>query len=165
MSEEETETVIWLVRHHLLMSRIAFHRDLSDPKSIIDFAETVQSLERLRLLLLLTVADIRAVGPNVWNNWKASLLRELYFATEAHLSGGHEATGREARIEGAKYAVRETLATSPEGELEKFMNLGYPSYWLSLDTATHVRNAKFVGRTERAARRCPSTFMSMRSMT
>ena len=150
MSDEETETVAWLVRHHLLMSRIAFHRDLSDPKSIIDFAETVQSLERLRLLLLLTVADIRAVGPNVWNNWKASLLRELYFATEAHLSGGHEATGREARIEGAKYAVRETLATSPEGELEKFMNLGYPSYWLSLDTATHVRNAKFIGRAEKS---------------
>ena len=104
----------------------------------------------MRLLLLLTVADIRAVGPNVWNNWKASLLRELYFATEAHLSGGHEATGREDRIEGAKYAVREMLATSPEGVLEKFMKLGYPSYWLSLDTATHVRNAKFVGSAEKS---------------
>ena len=150
MSEEETETVAWLVRHHLLMSRIAFHRDLSDPKSIIDFAETVQSLERLRLLLLLTVADIRAVGPNVWNNWKASLLRELYFATEAHLSGGHDSTGRGPRIEGAKHAVRERLETAPECELEKFLNLGYPSYWLSLDTGTHVRNAKFIGKAEKS---------------
>lgn len=144
MSEEETETVAWLVRHHLLMSRIAFHRDLSDPKSIIDFAETVQSLERLRLLLLLTVADIRAVGPNVWNNWKASLLRELYFATEAHLSGGHDATGREARIEGAKRAAYETLSSSTGGDWEHFLTLGYPSYWLSQDTVTHVRNAKFI---------------------
>ena len=151
LSEEETETVAWLVRHHLLMSRIAFHRDLSDPKSIIDFAETVQSLERLRLLLLLTVADIRAVGPNVWNNWKASLLRELYLATEAHLSGGHEATGREARIEGAKHAVRGALATWPEGELEFFLGLGYPSYWLSLDSETHVRNAQFIGGAEKSA--------------
>ncbi|MDA0651813.1 MAG: [protein-PII] uridylyltransferase [Proteobacteria bacterium] len=150
LSEEETETVAWLVRHHLLMSRIAFHRDLSEPKSIIDFAETVQSLERLRLLLLLTVSDIRAVGPNVWNNWKASLLRELYLATEAHLSGGHEATGREARIEGAKHAVREALATWPEGELEFFLGLGYPSYWLSLDTETHVRNARFIAGVEKS---------------
>ena len=150
MSEEETETVAWLVRNHLLMSRIAFHRDLSDPKSITDFAETVQSLERLRLLLLLTVADIRAVGPNVWNNWKASLLRELYYASEAHLSGGHDATGREARIEGAKHAVRETMATLPEADVEQFLNLGYPSYWLSLDTVTHVRNARFIGKAEKS---------------
>ena len=76
LSSEETETVSWLVKNHLLMSRIAFHRDLGDPKSINDFLEKVQSLERLRLLFLLTVADICAVGPNVWNNWKASLLRE-----------------------------------------------------------------------------------------
>ena len=150
MSEEETETVAWLVRHHLLMSRIAFHRDLSDPKSIIDFAETVQSLERLRLLLLLTVADIRAVGPNVWNNWKASLLRELYLATEAHLSGGHDATGREARLAGAKHAVREALADVAEHDLEEFLGLGYPSYWLSLDTATHVRNAEFIRNSEKS---------------
>jgi [protein-PII] uridylyltransferase len=150
MSEEETETVIWLVRHHLLMSRIAFHRDLSDPKSIIDFAETVQSLERLRLLLVLTVADIRAVGPNVWNNWKASLLRELYLATAAHLSGGNEATGREARIEGAKQAAAEALAALPEIDVAKFLALGYPSYWLSQDTPTQVRNAKFITEAEKA---------------
>jgi [protein-PII] uridylyltransferase len=132
----------------LLMSRIAFHRDLSDPKSIRDFANIVQSLERLRLLLLLTVADIRAVGPSVWNNWKASLLRELYFATEAQLSGGHNATGREARIEEAKSAVRERLESWAEEEREKFVALGYPSYWLSIDTETHLRHAKIIHKAE-----------------
>jgi len=148
LSAEETETVVWLVRQHLLMSRIAFHRDLTDPKSIRDFADTVQSLERLRLLLLLTVADIRAVGPSVWNNWKASLLRELYFATEAQLSGGHNATGREVRIEGAKLAVRQRLEDWPEDKREAFVSLGYPSYWLSIDTETHLRHAEIVRRAE-----------------
>jgi len=149
LSAEETETVAWLVREHLLMSRIAFHRDLTDPKSIGDFADTIQSLERLRLLLLLTVADIRAVGPNVWNNWKASLLRELYFATEAQLSGGHNATGREARIDQAKTAVREGLKGWDDGSREKFVALGYPSYWLSVDTKVHLRHAEIVRIAER----------------
>ena len=148
LSDEETETVSWLVRHHLMMSRIAFHRDLNDPKSIIDFTEQVQSLERLRLLLLLTVVDIRAVGPNVWNNWKASLLRELYYAAEARLSGGHDTTGRERRIGGAKEAVREALADWPAKDVEHFLDLGYPSYWLSLDTDTQQRHAALIRRAE-----------------
>ncbi len=148
LSPEEIETVSWLVEYHLLMSRIAFHRDLSDPKSILDFSETVQSLERLRLLLLLTVCDIRAVGPNVWNNWKASLLRELYYATEAHLSGGHDAKGRETRIKAAKAAARDGLKGWKAADVEWFLELGYPSYWLSLDTETHVRNANFARKAE-----------------
>ena len=78
LTEEETETVSWLVRHHLLMSNTALKRDLDDPKTIIDFCDVVQSPERLKLLLVLTCADIRAVGPKVWNDWKATLLRELY---------------------------------------------------------------------------------------
>ena len=85
LSDEETETVAWLVRWHLLMSGTAFKLDIGDPKTIADFVERVQSPERLKLLLVLTVADIRAVGPNVWNGWKATLLRELYHrATDAH---------------------------------------------------------------------------------
>ncbi len=77
-SPEETETAAWLVKHHLLFSNTAFKRDIDDPKTIQDFVATVQSPERLKLLLALTVADIRAVGPGVWNGWKAALLRELY---------------------------------------------------------------------------------------
>ena len=75
LTAEETETVAWLVRYHLVMSNTAFRRDIEDPKTIADFTDVVQSMERLRLLLVLTVADIRAVGPKVWNGWKAQLLR------------------------------------------------------------------------------------------
>src|SRR5690606_24075843 len=109
-TEEETETVSWLVLHHLKMSDTAFKRDIDDPQTIRDFAELVQSTERLRLLLLLTVADIRAVGPNTWTAWKAALLRELYWHTEELLSGGLITEGRERRVEAAKAALAPTLS-------------------------------------------------------
>ena len=90
----ETETVAWLVRYHLLMSATAFKRDLADPKTIEDFVRQVQSPERLRLLLILTVVDIRAVGPGVWNEWKRVLLRTLFDAAEERLRLGHKQRGR-----------------------------------------------------------------------
>jgi [protein-PII] uridylyltransferase len=77
LSDEQVETTAWLVEHHLLMSQTAFKRDIEDPKTVSDLVEVIQSPERLRLLLVLTAADIRAVGPNVWNGWKGQLLREL----------------------------------------------------------------------------------------
>jgi [protein-PII] uridylyltransferase len=146
LSQEETETVGWLVRHHLLMSRIAFHRDLSDNKSILDFVEQVQSVERLRLLLCLTVADIRAVGPSVWNNWKASLLRELYCAAEARLSGGHESTGVQVRVQTARQELNSSLLANgwKAEDVEEILALGYQSYWLSFDTAIHKRHAVLI---------------------
>src|SRR3546814_20788185 len=78
LTPAETETVAWLVEYHLLMSSTAFRRDLADFKTILDFAEIVQSPERLRLLLVLTVVAIRAVGPAVWNGWKSQRLSDLY---------------------------------------------------------------------------------------
>src|SRR3546814_16492895 len=81
------------------MSSTAFRRDLADFKTILDFAEIVQSPERLRLLLVLTVVDIRAVGPAVWNGWKRQLLSDLYEAAEEVLRLGHKQTGRSVRIE------------------------------------------------------------------
>ena len=94
----ETETVSWLVRYHLLMSATAFKRDLADPKAIEDFVHQVQSPERLRLLLILTVVDIRAVGPGVWNEWKRVLLRTLFDAAEERLRLGHKQRGRSELI-------------------------------------------------------------------
>ncbi|MFK7866556.1 MAG: [protein-PII] uridylyltransferase [Alphaproteobacteria bacterium] len=88
LNKEETADAAWLVNHHLAMSKTATKRDLDDPKTIKDFVELVQSPELLRMLLCLTVVDIRAVGPNSWNNWKASLLRALYQRAEAAMLGG-----------------------------------------------------------------------------
>jgi [protein-PII] uridylyltransferase len=84
----KTELVAWLVEHHLVMSDYAQKRDVTDPRTIESFAAIVENPERMRLLLVLTVADIRAVGPGVWNGWKGQLLRELYTATEAVFRGG-----------------------------------------------------------------------------
>ncbi|CAN5359976.1 hypothetical protein BH10PSE13_BH10PSE13_13210 [soil metagenome] len=98
MTPAETETVAWLVRYHLLMSATAFKRDLSDYKTILDFAAEVQTLERLRLLAVLTIVDIRAVGPGVWNGWKRQLLTELYESTEELVRPGHKQRGRKERI-------------------------------------------------------------------
>jgi [protein-PII] uridylyltransferase len=81
LTAAETELVAWLIEEHLTMSNVAHSRDLSDPKTLQDFAAKVQSPERLKLLMVLTVADIRAVGPGVWNGWKGQLLRTLYNKT------------------------------------------------------------------------------------
>src|SRR5581483_10428939 len=85
LAPAEVADVVWLVEHHLTMSDTAQRRDIADPKTVQDFVKAVQTPERLRLLLLLTTADIRAVGPGVWNGWKGALLRELYFAAEAKM--------------------------------------------------------------------------------
>lgn len=148
LSPEETETVSWLVLHHLLISQTAFKRDIEDPKTILDIADVVQSPERLRLLLVLTVADMRAVGPKVWNGWKATLLREVYWRVSEVLAGGLTVPERDVRVARAKEAVGEALAGWPQAEIERYLALGYPGYWLSFDAETHVRHACIVREAE-----------------
>ncbi len=98
LSPADTETVAWLIEYHLVMSTVAQSRDLSDRKTIENFAAVAQSLERLKLLIILTTADIRAVGPGVWNGWKAQLLRTLYYETEPVLTGGFSEVNRAQRV-------------------------------------------------------------------
>ena len=105
----------WLVRNHLVMSRFAFKRDSEDPKTISDFVSIVQSPERLKLLLVLTVTDIRAVGPNVWNGWKGQLLRELYLEAGAAMATGDPQGRRAQRIGRAKEKLADALQRLPEG--------------------------------------------------
>ena len=144
LSAEETDTVSWLVLHHLLLSQTAFKRDIDDPKTILDLADTIQSPERLRLLLILTVADMRAVSPKVWNGWKATLLRELFGRVADVLAGGLSTTERDVRVARAKEAVAAQLHEWPAAQLQHFLNLGYPAYWLSFDPDTHARHARLV---------------------
>ena len=139
------------------MSKTAFKRDIDDPQTIADFAAQVQSLERLRLLLVLTVADIRAVGPKTWNGWKAQLLRDLYHRAEEQLSGGLIAEGREARAAAATAALRAELADWNAEDIDTHLARGTASYWLSFDTATLARHARLVRTAEaREQRRCRS---------
>jgi [protein-PII] uridylyltransferase len=144
LTPEETETVSWLVLNHLLVSQTAFKRDIDDPKTILDIAEVVQSPERLRLLLVLTVADMRAVGPKVWNGWKATLLRELYWRVAEVLAGGLSVPERDVRVARAKQAAAAMLEDRPKPEVERFLGLGYPGYWLSFDPETHARHAALI---------------------
>ena len=143
LSKSETELTAWLVREHLTMSNVAQSRDLSDPKTIHDFADVVQTRERLKLLLLLTVADIRAVGPGTWNGWKGQLLRELYYAAEPIVGGARvaEPESRKARIEAAKAALRAALDDWPEDILGRFIENQYSDYWLRTDRDRQLAHA------------------------
>ena len=133
----------------LLHPLAQFQRDLMDPKTIQSFAELVQSPERLRLLLILTVCDIRAVGPNVWNGWKAALLRQLYYAAEQVLSGGTLSGGRAERIKAIQAEVGKRLTTWSEAEKEEHFARGYAPYWLSFDPDSLARQAELVRRAEK----------------
>ncbi len=132
------------------MSRIAQSRDLADRRTILDFAHIVQTMDRLKLLLVLTVCDIRAVGPGVWNGWKGQLLRSLYYETEPILTGGFSVdASRSARIDEARSALAERLKDWPEEERERYLDLHYPAYWLRVDEDRQVRHAEFVRRCRR----------------
>ena len=155
LSAEETEMVSWLVLHHLLLSQTAFKRDIDDAKTILDLADTIQSPERLRLLLILTVADMRAVSAKVWNAWKATLLRELYTRVAEVLAGGLATTERDVRVARAKRATSALLGDWPAADVQKFLGLGYPGYWLGFDPSTHARHARMIREAE--ARAAPLT--------
>jgi [protein-PII] uridylyltransferase len=143
LTPAETETVAWLVRHHLLMSATAFKRDLADFKTILDFCEVVQSPERLRLLLVLTVVDIRAVGPGVWNGWKRQLLTDLFDAAEEVLRLGHKHKGRSERIAAKQEALAQTLGWSDAAFAAYVKRLPEP-YWIAEPDDVLERNARAV---------------------
>jgi [protein-PII] uridylyltransferase len=143
LSAAETETVAWLVRYHLLMSATAFKRDLADFKTILDFAEQVQSPERLRLLLVLTVVDIRAVGPGVWNSWKRQLLSNLFEAAEEVLRLGHKQRGREERIAAKLDALKAALGW-PEAAFARLAKRLPESYLIAEPADILEGNARMI---------------------
>ena len=141
LSESDTETIAWLIDNHLVMSNVAQSRDLSDRVTIESFARTVQTLERLRLLLVLTVCDIRAVGPGVWNGWKGQLLRTLYWETELVLSGGHSAIDRKQRVTYAQDELRRALPLWSDPDYEAYAARHYQPYWLKVDLPHKIKHA------------------------
>jgi len=148
LSPAETETVVWLIEQHLTMSNIAQSRDIGDPKTLRDFADIVQSPERLKLLLLLSVADIRAVGPGVWNGWKGQLLRTLYYETEPLLSGGHTQVPRAKLVADAQAELRAALGDWPPAEVDRFIERHYPEYWLRTEPKRQIEHARLLQRAE-----------------
>jgi [protein-PII] uridylyltransferase len=138
LTKSEVETVEWLVRYHLLMSDVAQKRDLSDPRTIKGFAKAVSNKKRLDLLLVLTVCDIRGVGPGTWNNWKAALLRDLYRQTAKALEEGIEALSPAVRSDHAKKALRAQLTDWDRKDLRVETGRHYDTYWQGLGTPEHV---------------------------
>ena len=144
LKKQETETVEWLVRYHLLMSDMAQKRDISDPRTVRDFAKAVQSVKRLNLLTVLTVCDVRSVGPDTWNNWKATLIRQLYAETKAILEQGAEALNRENRMTEAKKALREKLSEWDNKDIKIETGRHYPPYWQGFQVDAQFAFAKLL---------------------
>lgn len=120
------------------MSDMAQKRDIADPRTVRDFAKAVKTVERLGLLCVLTVCDIRGVGPDTWNNWKAVLIRALYRQTENALENGMEALNRENRGAEAKKALRSALHDWPRKDLQAETARHYDPYWQGLHLTAHV---------------------------
>ena len=144
LTAANTERVAWLIEQHLVMSNMAQGRDLFDPKTAEALSAIVQTQERLKMLLTITVADIRAVGPGVWNGWKGQLLRTLYWETEVVLGGGHSVIDRRARVEAAQAAVRKLLPGWSDPEFDAYAQRHYPAYWLKVEPARQAAHAKLL---------------------
>ena len=138
LNRNDCDTVEWLVRYHLLMSDMAQKRDIADPRTVRDFAKAVQTVKRLDLLTVLTVCDIRGVGPETWNNWKAALIRALYRQTRHALEEGMEALNRENRGTEAKKTLRAELHGWDKKDIKHETARHYPPYWQGLHVTAHV---------------------------
>ena len=144
LNADETETVVWLVENHLLMSQVAFKRDLQDPNTIIDLKKKIQSPELLKLLYVLTVADITAVGPEIWNSWKDNLLKIVYNETLMEINGGGDIKSRAVVEDTAKTKLRSSLSDWSDQEFEKYINRFFSYYWTNINFDVHLHHAKLI---------------------
>ena len=142
LSDYELETISWLVKEHLVMSDFSQTRDVMDAKTVEDFSEIVQTPERLKLLFILTIADISAVGPGVWNAHKGQLLEQLYKETYAKLSGEVLDEDRSLR---AKNKIKSIFSDADFNKKKKFndwVRSQSDQYWLGLDDDIIFRQAE-----------------------
>lgn len=126
LSEDEAEVLEFLVLRHLLMAELAFRRNVNDDSLVLGFAREVGSPEVLRLLTLLTMADIAAVGPDVWNRWKADLLSDLYQRTLGFLDSNADELGADRR----QAAIADLVAGRPESDPVVRLAAGLPRAYL-----------------------------------
>jgi [protein-PII] uridylyltransferase len=144
----QTEDVVWLIEQHLVMSDTAQRRDLADRSTIETFASIVGTVDRLNMLFALTICDIRAVGPGVWNGWKAELLRTLYWETEHLIGGEHSVVVRERRIAAARDELRKALPKWTEHDFAAYAGRHQSPYWLKVDLAHKIRHANILNMSE-----------------
>ena len=145
MGEDEAELVAWLVGNHLLMNDIAQRRDIGDPQTVVDFVAQVGSLERLRLLTLLTLADIAGVGPGMLTGWKARLLVDLYDLASAAFRGGQSAPEHvramlKERADDSRADLVNIAKPDRRSFTERWVNQLDDAYWLKGDLDDHARD-------------------------
>ena len=149
LSTTQTRLVMWLIEEHLTMSTVAQSRDLNDKKTIQDFAKCAQSLTRLQMLLVLTVCDISAVGPGVWNGWKGQLLRTLYYETEILLSSGFSEASRTSRVEVARNELEAALSDWKKADRDQYLTLQYEPYFLTVPLEDQIRHANMIRKADK----------------
>lgn len=145
MSKAQTERVTWLVRSHLEMNETAQRRDISDPDTITIFARHVGSLRRLNMLYALTVVDIRAVGPNIWNDWKGSLLSQLYQLTANVLKNRSDLEPL-AKSTTIKTQLMDRLADNLGARITPIIDALPNHYWTSFNMIDLIHHARFFNR-------------------
>jgi len=144
LERDRIELIAWLVEHHLVMSDFAQKRDVADPRTVTAFARIMENPERMRLLLVLTVADIRAVGPGVWNGWKGQLMRELFTATEAVFRGGRGSDPTASVLrqqQAAAGAIREQLIEINPA-MAPWVSMMEDAYFMGFSLDEHASHAR-----------------------
>jgi [protein-PII] uridylyltransferase len=136
LNVDEGAQLEFLVRHHLLLAHTAFRRDIEDEKLVIDFAQSVGSIGNLKMLYLLTYADTRAVGPEVWNNWKGSLLATLYLRAlellESREKGEFRREDRRSKVRRIQVRLRRRLTRKhPAETIGQFLESMPERYFLA----------------------------------
>ena len=144
LTQKDRELLVWLVENHLVMSNTAQSRDLNDPRTIETFAGIVKTMDRLKGLMILTICDIKAVGPGVWNGWKGQLLRTLYRETEVMLGGAESFSDRNSHVMAAKAELRQALADWSDQDFRAYADRHYAPYWMRVDLEHKVRDANLL---------------------
>ena len=152
---EDTKMVKWLVLNHLLMSKTAFKYELGDPKVIKNFAQKVRSLDKLRSLLAITVADIKSVGPDVWNDWKGALIKELYIKAFEILKPKREISELTEPLKTSKELLTRHLIKKglKKSHINKYLEKYYINYWKMFNISSLIKHYEIFSEMKSASKK------------